>query len=74
MKNVKVKLDEIRDVFECLEGVHDFFHQPENYRSPEQIARFLEDGAYKKIHRLYYEVVWRWLSPEVQQEYENRKE
>ena len=72
MENIEVKVAEIRAVFECLEELNDFLHQPENYRTPEQVARFLENGAYQKLHHIYYDVVWQWLPPEVQQDYENR--
>ncbi|PAW76978.1 MAG: hypothetical protein B9S32_12805 [Verrucomicrobia bacterium Tous-C9LFEB] len=72
MENVEIKVTEIRDVFECLEKLNDFLHQPENYRSPEQIERFMQSGAYQNLRHLYYDVVWQWLPPEVQREYENR--
>lgn len=72
MNNIEVKKTEVIEVFECLEELHDFFHQPENYGSPERVARFLQSGAYKKLHHIYYDVVWNWLPTAEQQEMESR--
>ena len=72
MDKVEIDIAEIREVFDCLEDLHHFLHQPDNYRSHEQIQRFLDNGAYRRLHRAYYETVWGWLPPEVQKEYRDR--
>ena len=71
-EKVEIKLEEAKEVFECLEELQAFLHQPDNYASHEQVSRFLRNGAYQKLHRCYYDIAWNWLPPQVQQEYESR--
>jgi len=70
-KTIAVDLDEARRVFDLLEEVHDLFHQPMKYKDTQIVEKFAEDH-YEQIKRLYYDVVWHWLPPDVQRELEER--
>jgi hypothetical protein len=72
-KIVTVDLDEVRQVFDFLEEAHDLLHQPLKYKDASVVEKFAEQH-YEKVKRLYYEVVWSWLPPDVQQEIEDRQD
>jgi hypothetical protein len=65
---VNVKLDEIKQVYELLERVNEFFHDPLNFADVERFAI----NNYPQIKNAYYQIVWNWLPPESQQVYEDR--
>ncbi len=69
---VSVPVDDVKRLFLLLEDLHAFLHQPENYRSPADVDRFLSDGVYVRLKTMYYQTVWSWLPPEAQQEMEAR--
>lgn len=71
MNKIEITLAEAREVFDLLERLNCFFHQPSNYDNLEDIEKFA-DESYPQIHRLYYDVVWNWLPEEVQKEVEER--
>ena len=73
MEKIEVRLNEVREVFEFLEELHDFMHQPENFLNTEQITQFIESGNYQKLKHVYYHVVWDWLPTAIQKEYENKE-
>ncbi len=68
---IEVKLDEVKQVFSHLEDLNQFFHQPMNYETIENVENFLQNGGYEKIRTMYYDIVWNWLPPEVQHEMED---
>lgn len=69
-KKIEVELDEVKQLYSCLEELNEFFHQPANYRDRERLEKFLSNGGYEKIRTLYYDIVWQWLPDEVQREIE----
>lgn len=68
-RKVEVPLDDLLRIFRLLELTNALFHQPLRYRDEEQVERFASEN-YKEIHSLYYDVVWKWLPEDVQQEIE----
>lgn len=66
-RQVKVNLKEVLEIFELLERLNSFFHQPRNFESASRPASFVKEN-YSDIHRAYYETVWNWLPPEIQEE------
>jgi hypothetical protein len=65
---VEVAVDEIKRVFELIERVHEFLHQPQNFGEVESFAA----QCYPELHGVYYDVVWNWLPQDVKSFYENR--
>jgi hypothetical protein len=65
---VEIDLDEIRRVFELIEQVHDFLHQPLNYGDIHSFAT----RCYPEVHEAYYQVIWNWLPAHVKADYEER--
>jgi hypothetical protein len=65
---VEIDIDEIRRVFEIIEQIHDFIHQPLNYSDIESFAMH----CYPELHEVYYKVVWNWLPTDVQKFYKQR--
>jgi hypothetical protein len=55
-------------VFELIERVHEFLHQPQNFGEVESFAA----QCYPELHGVYYDVVWNWLPQDVKSFYENR--
>ncbi len=71
-EKIQVNLEEVKRLFFFLEGVNDFFHQPEKYATVEKVLDFWQSGMFEELTTLYYQVVWDWLPPSVQQEIEDR--
>ena len=65
---VKVKLDEIKQVYELVERMNEFFHDPFNFPNVEKFAVEI----YPHIHKAYYHAIWDWLPPEAHRFYEER--
>jgi len=64
---VTVPLSEVRELFELLEKLNALFHQEARYADPAYVRGFA-DAHYEQIRRLYYDTVWEWLPPDVQDE------
>lgn len=71
MSDIKVDLEEVKQVFVLLEKLQDFMHQPMNYDSLEKIQEFVT-SIYPELSDAYYRKVWDWLPIEVQKELEER--
>lgn len=69
---IKVDKEEVVQIFLLLEKLNAFFHQPLNYENDEDIKAFIQGDIYPMISEAYYEIVWNWLPPEIQQEMEER--
>jgi lantibiotic modifying enzyme len=63
-----VKLDEIKQIYELVERLNEFFHDPYNHPNIEKFATEI----YPDIRNAYYHTIRDWLPPEVQQFYEER--
>jgi hypothetical protein len=49
-------------IYELLEELHDFLHQPENYAKAGDVERWLEKrDVYRELHDVYYHVVAKWF-------------
>lgn len=70
---IQVDLGEVKQLFSLLEELHEFFHQPMHYENSEEVTNFLQNGTYEKLRMMYYDTVWNWLPPEVQQQMEDRQ-
>ena len=69
-EKIEIDLDEVRKVFELIEQLQGFLHQPMNFHS-QNVHKFAT-RIYPELHEVYYETVWNWLPPEVQKFYEER--
>jgi hypothetical protein len=75
MRKVEVDLTEVLLLFNTLEKLQQFFHQPLHVQSLDDLANFLSDeggGAYRELHNAYYNLVWNWLPPDIKAEIESR--
>jgi hypothetical protein len=61
-------LDEVKRVFDLMEEMNRFFHDPTNYSHVEEFAQ----KFYPEIRYIYYDILWDWLPEEIQREYEER--
>jgi len=66
-----MKKNDLKDLYMLLEELNDFFHQPDNYSSIEQVSRFAKK-MYPEISKMYYETIWEMLPKELQEDIENR--
>jgi hypothetical protein len=71
MSDIKVSLEEAKELFMLLEKLQDFMHQPMNYDSQEKFEAFVS-SIYPEVSDAYYKKVWNWLPKEVQREIEER--
>jgi hypothetical protein len=67
-EKVLVDVDEIKRVFEAIEKIHDFLHQPLNHVDIESFAK----RNYPEINDVYYNVVWSWLPSDTKKLYRER--
>lgn len=67
-EKVEIAVDEVRRVFELIEQIQQFLHQPMNYKDIQSFAKL----CYPELHEVYYEVVWNWLPEHVKAFYEER--
>ena len=58
-------------MFLFLEDLNAFFHQPMHYEELGQVEQYI-DEMYPNLHRMFYDVIWNWLPPDVQKEIEDR--
>ena len=70
-RTIQVELEEAKEVFVLLEEMNAFLHQPMHFDDSPQVAEFAA-RIYPDLRRVFYDVVWKWLPPDVQQEIENR--
>jgi hypothetical protein len=49
------------EVYLLLEEMNRFLHQPMNYESPSDIARWLDSGVYKRLQHAYYRIGEKWF-------------
>ncbi|EMJ85881.1 MULTISPECIES: hypothetical protein [Leptospira] len=68
-EKIEISLDEVKRLFEFLEKVHDWMHQPLHYQNPKLVEKFVNEN-YNEVKGLYYHVVWNWLPKEIQKEIE----
>jgi hypothetical protein len=67
-QKITVDLIEARRVFELIERLHQFLHDPSNYGECNEFAHQI----YPEVRDIYYDVIWGWFPRETQREYEER--
>lgn len=67
-EKITIELDEAKQVYELLDKLNAFLHQPMNY---ENIDAFGTE-VYPELREAYYRIVWSWLPRDVQKAYEER--
>lgn len=65
---VEVSVEEIKRVYNLIEKMNEFFHQPYNYSQVDDFAIKI----YPELRQIYYHVVWEWLPDNIKQEIEDR--
>ena len=70
-EEVVVELKDVMRVFQLMEEMNAFFHQPMNYESADKVKAFA-NSYYPEVRELYYRVVWDWLPGDVQEKLVNR--
>ncbi len=71
-RKIEINLDEALQAFMVLEDIVNLLHQPNNYNANDIEEFAIQQGGYKKVAELYYNVVWNWLPTDVKQTIENR--
>lgn len=51
-------------IFELLEQMTQFLHQPGHYREPEQIEKWLDSGVNDELRHAYYRIAGKWFEPD----------
>ena len=57
----KLPAEDAWRVYELLETMNDFLHQPENYKTVEDLERWLQSGVYDELTHVVYHVVANWF-------------
>ena len=61
-KNITIPIEDAWRIFELLEELHDFLHQPMNYSSREDVETWLiKKGVYPELRHVYYKIVGNWF-------------
>ena len=68
---VNVPLDEVIRVFDLLESLQDFMHEPVNYSDVSRVDDFV-NRSYAEVRELYYSVVGSWLPEHTRAQIEKR--
>ena len=63
-REVTIKLEEMRRVYDLIEKIHYFFHQPMHYSDVEKFAA----EHYPEMKEVYYKIVFKWLPEDVKAE------
>lgn len=51
-------------IYELLEQMNDFLHQPANYGECDAIKNWLGSGVYAELNSVFYGVVAKWFEPD----------
>jgi hypothetical protein len=57
----KLPVEDAWRVYELIETMNDFLHQPENYKTVEDVERWLDSGVYDELKHVLYHVVNKWF-------------
>lgn len=63
-REVTIKLEEVRRVYDLIQKIHYFFHQPMHYPDVEKFAT----EHYSEMKEVYYKIVFEWLPEDVKAE------
>ena len=67
MDTVEVPISEVRELYALLEKLNATLHQPLSFEDPNYMRDFATKN-YPALKSMYYDVVWNWLPPDVQEE------
>ena len=67
-REVTIKLEEVQRVYDLIEEIHYFFHQPMHFSEVDQFAI----KNYPEIKQVYRKIVWEWLPEDVKAEIRER--
>ncbi len=62
--------DQLIRLYRLMEGLNEFFHQPQNFDDIKKVERAAET-LYPEIRTFYYDVIWEWLPVDVMESMEN---
>jgi hypothetical protein len=48
-------------VYELIEEMNHFLHQPEHYRNTQDIDEWLQSGVYEELSTVYYDILSQWF-------------
>jgi hypothetical protein len=48
-------------LYELIETMHHFLHQPMNYETKADLERWLNSGVYDELKHVYYDVLAKWF-------------
>jgi hypothetical protein len=48
-------------IYELLEQMNDFLHQPDNYRDQPDVVNWLKSGVYVELKEVFYGMVAKWF-------------
>jgi hypothetical protein len=57
----KLTVEDAWRVYELIETLHEFLHQPENYKTQDDVTRWLQSGVYEELKHVYYDVLGDWF-------------
>jgi hypothetical protein len=60
----KLSLADAWRTYELIEVMHDFLHQPEKYKTVDDVERWLQSGVYAELAHVYYKIVSNWFPPD----------
>lgn len=60
MEKIEVEGKEVVELFQLMERLNHFFHQPLHFETKESVEEFAR-SVYPDIHKAYYETIWGWL-------------
>ena len=70
-EKIEISKDDLMFMYHTFEKLNDFFHQPMNFETKEQLESFLgnkDAGAYHDISKCYYEILWDYLPENIKNE------
>lgn len=70
-KEIAISSEEVMRIFNFIERIHEFMHQPLNYSKLTQVNTFISENC-SEAHDLYYKVLRNLLTAEMRAEVEDR--
>lgn len=59
---ITIPVEDAWRIYELLEELHDFLHQPMNYSSSAEVQAWLtEKGVYPELRDVFYDIVRHWF-------------
>lgn len=71
MAKIEVEESEVMELFQLMEKLNHFFHQPVHFESKQLVEEFAE-SVYPDIQKAYYETTWNWLPQKERENFESQ--